>query len=315
MAKAFFLGIMASFFFAFTFIFNHQMNIQGGSWYWSSSLRYLFMLPILFVILAVDKQLSNVIKDIIKRPVQWIIWSTVGFGLFYAPLSFASVYGESWLIAATWQITIIAGVLMSPLFYKVIEMDGGGHKVRNKIPGKSLIFGAVILIGIFLVQLESAKSTVNENVLTGIIPVLIAAFAYPLGNRKMIEVCNNRFNTLQRVFGMTLCSMPFWIVIAGAGYWSVGLPVRGQITQSLIVAIFSGIIATILFFKATDIVSKDMGKLAVIESTQSGEVIFTLLGGVIVFHDRIPSLINFLGIFIVVTGMVLNSLIPSKNRV
>ena len=140
-------------------------------------------------------------------------------------------------------------------------------------------------------------------------PVILAAFAYPLGNRKMMEVCGDRFNTFQRVFGMTLCSMPFWIIISISGVLSVGLPSKGQIVQSLIVAVFSGIIATILFFKATDIVSSDTHKLAVIESTQSGEVIFTLLGGVFIFHDKIPTLIGLIGIMLVIIGMILNSLI------
>lgn len=33
MAKAFLLGVAASFFFAFTFILNQQMNISGGSFF------------------------------------------------------------------------------------------------------------------------------------------------------------------------------------------------------------------------------------------------------------------------------------------
>nr|WP_239683637.1 multidrug resistance efflux transporter family protein [Streptococcus parasanguinis] len=28
----------------------------------------------------------------------------------------ASIYGESWFVAATWQITILAGLLLNPLF-------------------------------------------------------------------------------------------------------------------------------------------------------------------------------------------------------
>ena len=124
----------------------------------------------------------------------------------------------------------------------------------------------------------------------------------------MIEVCDNRFTTFQRVFGMTLCSMPFWIIISIYGTLSVGLPSKGQVLQSFIVAVFSGIIATILFFKATDIVSNDTHKLAVVESTQSGEVVFTLLGGIFIFHDKIPTLIGLIGIILVIIGMILNCL-------
>ena len=56
MKKAFSLGLLAAFFFSFTFILNSQMNISGGSWVWSASLRYLFMLPILFIILLLKKE-------------------------------------------------------------------------------------------------------------------------------------------------------------------------------------------------------------------------------------------------------------------
>jgi drug/metabolite transporter (DMT)-like permease len=311
MMKALILGIAASFFFAFTFILNQQMNISGGSWLWSSSLRYIFMLPILFIIMIIKNQLFDVLKDIIKNPIQWITWSTIGFGLFYAPLSFASAYGASWLVAGTWQITIAAGALMSPLFFRSIKTKNGVCKIRNTIPRKSLLMSSIILLGIFLMQIEEANDISDLKTFLVIIPVILAAFSYPLGNRKMIEVCGNRFNTFQRVFGMTLCSMPFWIIIAISGIFSVGLPSKGQVVQSMLVAVFSGIIATILFFKATDIVGSDIYKLSVVESTQSGEVIFTLLGGVFIFHDKIPTLVGFIGIMLVIIGMILNSLIQS----
>lgn len=308
MAKAFILGVTASFFFAFTFILNQQMNISSGSWLWSSTLRYIFMLPILFIIVIIKNELFEVLKDIAKKPIQWLTWSTIGFGLFYAPLCFASAYGASWLVAGTWQLTIVAGGLMSPLFFTSIETNNGTCKIRNKLPKKSLLMSSIILLGIFLMQFEEAKNTTFLKTLLGIVPVIAAAFAYPLGNRKMMEVCNNKFSTFQRVFGMTLCSMPFWIILASYASLSAGLPSKGQILQSLIVAIFSGIIATILFFKATDMVSNDTHKLAVIESTQSGEVIFTLIGGVFIFHDKIPTFIGLIGAFLVVVGMILNSL-------
>ena len=311
MTKAFILGIAASFFFAFTFILNQQMNISGGSWLWSSSLRYIFMLPILLIIMITKNQLFDVLNHILKKPIHWITWSTIGFGLFYAPLSFASVYGASWLVAGTWQITIIAGALLSPLFFKNIDTENGSYKIRNTIPKKSLIMSSIILLGIFLMQFEEAKDISLLETFLGIVPVILAAFAYPLGNRKMMEICDNKFNTFQRVFGMTLCSMPFWIIISIFGLLSAGLPHKEQIIQSLIVAVFSGIIATILFFKATDMVSSNTHNLAVIESTQAGEVIFTLIGGVYLFHDKTPTVIGLIGIMLVVIGMILNSLTKS----
>ncbi len=306
MIKSIILGILASLFFSFTFILNKQMNISGGSWAWSSSLRYIFMLIILFVIMLAKKQLKAVLNHIAKDSRKWIVWSTVGFGMFYTPLCFASAYGASWLVAGTWQVTIIAGALMSPLFFKTINTNNGTMKIRNKIPSKYLIVSLIILLGIFLMIFEEASNVSIFQTLLVIIPIIIAAFAYPLGNRKMIEVCNNELTTIQRVFGMTLCSMPFWLIISIYGGIFSGLPNRGQVLQSFIVAVFSGIFATILFFKATDIVSGDVHKLAVVESTQSLEVVFTLIGGIFIFHDKMPTLLSLIGIFLVIVGMIIN---------
>ena len=273
-----------------------------------ASLRYLFMLPILFFIVTAKKQLFPVIEDIKKNPAAWFIWSTVGFGFFYAPLSFASVYGASWLVAGTWQLTIIAGALMSPFFYTIVD----GKKIRNHIPKKFLFVSLIILIGIFLMLSEEAKKISILDSFLVVIPVLFAAFSYPLGNRKMMELCSSRLNTLQRVFGMTLCSIPFWIIIVILGVVQTGIPSHNQIIQSFIVAVSSGVIATIMFFKATDIVKGDSHKLAVVESTQVGELIFTLLGGVLVFHDTIPTVLGIIGIILVAIGMMINSFIQEK---
>lgn len=311
MKKAFMLGICASFFFAFTFILNQQMHLSGGSWYWSSSLRYIFMLPMLLIIMISKRQLKEVIIDIRKKPLSWLLWSTIGFGFFYAPLSFASSYGASWLVAGTWQLTIVAGGLMSPLFFKIIKTEKGIVKIRNKIPKKSLLISLLILVGIALMYIEEATDISLLNTMLVIIPVIIAAFSYPLGNRKMMEICDSNINTIQRVFGMTLCSMPFWMIISLLGISNSGLPGKSQLIQSFIVAVFSGIIATILFFKATDIVKDNSHNIAIIESTQAGEVVFTLLGGILIFHDTVPTTLSLIGLIIIVLGMILNSFVRS----
>lgn len=308
MKKAFSLGILASLFFSFTFILNSQMNSSGGSWLWSSSLRYLFMLPMLLAIMLVTQKLQPVILEIKQNPLSWLLWSTVGFGLFYAPLSLASQYGASWLVAGSWQITIIAGALISPFITNSSKTKDGVKETSNKLPKKFLFISSIILIGIFLMQFEQAKSLSLFECFMGIFPVLLAAFSYPLGNRKMIALCHNKLNTTQRVFGMTLCSLPFWLIISTFATLSVGLPSHSQLLQSFIVASFSGIIATILFFKATDLVSSDPYKLAIIESTQSGEVIFTLLGSILFLKDSFPTPLALLGLLLVLVGMVIHSL-------
>lgn len=295
MKKSLILGIAGSFFFAFTFILNRSMNLGGGDWMWSAALRYLFTLPMVGILILPGGGLQKVLAEIRERPVAWLLWSTVGFGLFYAPLTLASVYGESWLVASCWQMTIVAGVLLTPLFGK-------------PIPVKNLLLSLLILLGIFLMQIPNLENLKGGRAVEALIPIVIAAFSYPLGNRKMMAVCGNRLNTFQRVFGMTLCSMPFWIILSAIAYGRVGLPSGGQTLQSVCVALFSGVIATVLFFRATDLVRHDQKKLALIEATQCGEVLFTLLGGILILGDSVPAPIGFVGILLIVAGMVLNSL-------
>jgi len=295
MKKSLILGIAGSFFFAFTFILNRSMNLGGGDWMWSAALRYLFTLPMVGILILPGGGLQKVWAEIKERPAAWLLWSTIGFGLFYAPLTLASVYGESWLVASCWQMTIVAGVLLTPLFGK-------------PIPVKNLMLSLLILLGIFLMQIPNLENLSGGRAVEALIPIVIAAFSYPLGNRKMMEVCGNRLNTFQRVFGMTLCSMPFWLILSVIAYGRVGLPSSGQTLQSVCVALFSGVIATVLFFRATDLVRHDQKKLALIEATQCGEVLFTLLGGILILGDSVPAPIGFAGILLIVAGMVLNSL-------
>ena len=298
MKKALGYGILASFFFAFTFVLNRSMNLDGGYWLWSACLRYLFMLPMLAVLVWREHSWSQIQREILRRPKRWVLWSTVGFGFFYLPLTMASIYGQSWFVAATWQLTIVAGVLLTPLFGRAV-------------PVKNFLMSCLVLIGIFLLQLPNIRLGATENIFMPLLLILIAAVSYPLGNRKMMILSD--LTTLQRVFGMTLCSMPFWLICAVVALCHAGLPAGGQVVQSLAVALFSGVIATILFFKATDLVKRNPRQLAVIEATQSGEVLFTLLGGVLFLGDSMPDIWGLCGILIVVVGMIGNSLVSQTT--
>jgi drug/metabolite transporter (DMT)-like permease len=311
--KELFLGILASLFFAVTFILNRSMELAGGSWLWSSSLRFIFMLPFLFVIVLYRKNLKQVFLEMKQHPIPWLVWSFFGFVLFYAPLTFAAAYGPGWLVAGTWQMTIVAGTLLGPLFYEMVISGNKIIKIRQKIPIKSLCISLLILVGVGLIQIEKAGTLSWKGILLGVLPVLVAAFAYPLGNRKMMEVCGGRLDTFQRVFGMTVASMPFWLIIGGIGLVQVGLPTSDQVLQSFIVAISSGVIATTLFFIATDRVKGHQGRLAAVEATQSAQVLFVMLGEVLLFSSPLPSSLSLVGLVIIMVGMLLHSYFTKKN--
>ncbi|OCA90607.1 hypothetical protein A8F94_01635 [Bacillus sp. FJAT-27225] len=302
--KPIILGIASAFFFAFTFILNRSMEMSGGHWIWSASLRYFFMVPLLLALVAWRKNLQPLWFEMRRHPFSWLIWSTVGFGLFYAPICLAAAYSPGWLIAGTWSVTIISGSLLAPLFLET----NGGMISRGKIPFRGLSMSVVILIGIALLQVENAEGLSRNDIMMGIIPVILASFAYPLGNRKMMELTGGRIDTFQRVLGMTLASLPFWIILSLYGMATQDLPSGGQITQSAAVALTSGVIATILFFMATDLVSGNMKKMAAVEATQSVEILFALAGEILFLAAPLPSALSWTGIFLVMIGMALHSL-------
>lgn len=308
------LGFCAAFFFATTFVLNRVMEVSGGSWIWSASLRFIFMIPFLLVVTMRRGNLKGLFQIMRERPGAWLIWSTIGFGLFYAPLCFATVYSPGWLVAGTWQFTIIAGSLLAPLFIQIVQTPHGPIKRRGTIPKKGLLFSLIILVGIGLMQVEQAGYLTTKELWLGIIPVVIASFSYPLGNRKMMEVVNGRLDVFQRVLGMTLASMPLWVILSLYGYFSVGMPSTSQTIQTLIVALSSGVIATALFFKATDMVKDDMQKLASVEATQSMEVLFALLGEILFLSIAFPSINSWIGMLLVILGMVLHSFVSQVKK-
>jgi drug/metabolite transporter (DMT)-like permease len=293
------LGIIASLFFAVTFVVNRLMALEGGSWIWSASFRFFWMLPIFLIIVLVRRKFKSLLFEIKKNVFQWLLWSTIGFGVFYACLTFAAAYSPSWLVASTWQITIVAGLLLAPL----INMEVKG------INPKSFLFSGIILFGIIMMQINQAKKITIENVLLGFVPILIAAFAYPLGNRRMMQITKDKLDAYQRILGMIICSMPFWVLLSSFELiYNHTLPQTEQLYQTLTIAIFSGVIATILFFKATDLVSTDENQLSTVEATQSTEVLFTLVGEMLFLSIAVPSNFELIGIAFVIMGMILHAI-------
>ena len=53
-------------------------------------------------------------------------------------------------------------------------------------------------------QVSHAQAVSAKELFLGTVPVLVAAFAYPLGNRKMMQITNGSLTAFQRTLGMTL---------------------------------------------------------------------------------------------------------------
>ncbi|PED08347.1 DMT family transporter [Bacillus pseudomycoides] len=307
--RAILLGILSSAFFSATFIINRAMNVSGTSWAWTASFRFLFALPILFLIVLFRKNLRPLWSEMRKHPFAWLGWgSLAGIG-FYSLLSFAAVFSPAWLVAGTWQVTILAGLLLSPLFFITIETKTGTKHVRGKIPLRSLYVSLFIIIGVICMQATEAGHITATQFISGFLPVVLAAFLYPFGNRKMMEVVGGRLDTFQRVLGMAIGSLPIAIILAIYGFGATGIPTSGQMLQGFLLALCSGVIATMTFFFATDLAKDNLSLLGAVEATQAGTMVFTVLGEMIFLNGSFPIGLSLIGMIIIMAGMVANSIL------
>lgn len=82
--RAILLGLLSSAFFSATFIINRAMNVSGTSWAWTASFRFLFALPILFLIVLFRKNLGALWAELKTS----ICMDRVGLGRWHRLLFF-----------------------------------------------------------------------------------------------------------------------------------------------------------------------------------------------------------------------------------
>jgi drug/metabolite transporter (DMT)-like permease len=302
------IGLGSALFFTMTYVLNRSMAAAGGHWAWSAALRYLIMLPLLFVLVALRGGWPSLWAELRRHPREWLLWSGVGFGVFYSFLALSADYGPSWLIAGSFQLTVLAGPLLSPFIYT---------DARRRIPGKAVAVGSLILVGVLILQLGHFQLAMPASAWLALAFVVLSASAYPLGNRKLmlhLEREGVSLDASQRVLGMTVGSLPVWLCVAAYGYLRAGWPAPTQVLQSAGVAVSSGVIATTLFFRATDMTANNPVGLAAVEATQSTELLFALVLGVLFLGEEWPSPFSLAGAALIVVGMVLYSRISVSSE-
>ncbi len=82
------------------------------------------------------------------------------------------------------------------------------------------------------------------------------------------------------------------------------LPSSGQIFNTFLVTLFSGVFATSLFLLARNR-SKNPNQLAAVDAPQSSEVIFAIIGKIIFLNAPLPNRFAITGICIVFIGLAL----------
>lgn len=301
-SKLLILGLLSALFFSFTFLINRAISLDAGHWFYSGFLRYFFTILFISILLISFKGFSyfkRVLKEFVSNIVFWLIAGTIGFGIFYSLICFAADYSPAWIVATSWQITIIASLIILFFFGK-------------KLSFLTWIFTIIVFIGITIVNISHFELSNIKALLFGFIPVLIAAFAFPLGNQLVweekekrarnnndIDILNNAF---AKVLLLCLGSTPLWLIL----YFilDVSTPSSSQVINVAYISLFSGVIASSLFLYARS-KANSAKKLILVDATQSGEVFFSLGAEVVFLGALIPSLFGFLGIFVTLFALTL----------
>ncbi len=296
------LGLASGLFFSTTFILNRAMSLEGGHWYWSASLRYLYMVSFLGAGLSLVQggaYFRRVLTEFCRHWVFWVVSGSIGFGGFYALICFAADHSPGWVVATTWQLTIIASLFVLMLF-------------GRRFPKRIWVYSAIVFTGVLLVNLSRVETENTVTLLLGSSPVLLAAFLYPLGNQLVWEAKHGRQglprvdvqlleNAFAKVFLLSLGSLPFWALLYP--FTSAPSPATSQCVNVALVALFSGVIATSLFLAARNI-AVDASQLAAVDATQSSEVLFALVGETLFLQASLPSLMQLTGMLIAGAGLV-----------
>ncbi|MCA0392560.1 MAG: multidrug resistance efflux transporter family protein [Proteobacteria bacterium] len=291
------LALLSALFFTLTYVLNRASATGGAHWAWMAALRYFITLPLLLPLMVVQGGVAPVLRAIAAHPWAWLRCAAIGFVLFYALLSFAAASGPSWLVAGSFQFTVIAGMLCAPLLYR---------DARRRIPPAGLAVAALIFAGVLMMQFGHASGALDRAAWIALACVLVSAVAYPLGNRLLLlhlERSGEALNATQRVFGLTLASQPLWCLLAAYAAFEVGPPAWEHVWLAAGVALFAGVIATVLFFQATGLVRDQPLALGAAEAMQGAEVVFAVLLGVLLLGEGWPTGVALAGAAVVVAGI------------
>ena len=361
MIRLILLGLLSGAFFSSTFVLNELMSAAGGHWFWSASLRYVFMLLLLTAMIAIQHGVGRIgeLWTIFRQHVGfWCITGGIGFGVFYTGICYAGDHASGWVVAATFMFTVVTSLLVLLAF---------GQRFDKKF----IVYALIVFIGVVLVNVsEGLHSPSDANtipltqmLLYGALPALIAAFSYPIGNQLVWQASYNakqhkaklqdsephsqpmraetallasahdtadthnasldtaNTSTLQALIGripvietdllqnafnkvwlMTVGSFPFWVVLGLVV--RPELPGSGQVFNTLLVALLSGVAATSLFLYARE-QAVTSSEVAGVDSTQASEIIFALIGGMVLLGNPLPSAMGLIGIVLIIIGLIL----------
>lgn len=314
-------GLLGAAFFSTSFVLYELMSVQGGHWFWSASLRCVFMwlllsLVILFKVNGVAT-LTKLFALFWQYAKFWCLTGSIGLGT-YGLLAFGADYAPAWVITSTFLFTVVASLFVLVFF---------GQRFNKQTIACVLI----VFVGILLANLgEGAVRTdidVVKLVLFGALPAFLAAFCFPIGNQLIWQAGQKRTHhtparswrlrlldslpyvptdqlnsPLHKVWLLSLGSLPLWLVLGLIIYPAP--PSQSQIGMAFLVALLAGVIGTSIFLYARS-KAQNASEVAIVDTTQASEIIFSLLGGMILLGTPFPSMISSLGIMMIIAGLIL----------
>ena len=251
----------------------------------------------------------------------WCVTGGIGLGT-YGLLAFAADYAEGWVIAATYLFTVVASLVVLSFF---------GQSFQKKV----IVYSVIVFIGVVLANVgEGLRHSTSQGtdwhalLLFGALPAFIASFCFPLGNQLIWQAGQPKQtnlttelnlrqtllqklpyihsplldNALHKVWLMAMGSLPMWAALTLILHPPAPSP--SQITLSFLVALTAGVLGTSVFLFARAQATRPQ-QLAAIDATQGSEIIFALLGGMLLLGTPLPSLLSFVGIALVIIGLTL----------
>lgn len=292
------LGLLAAALFSATFVLNRAVSLAGGPWAWNAALRYVDMAVLFTGWIAVrhgTARLRAVLALFRRRAGFWLVAGGAGFGVFYTGICFAADHAPGWIVAATWQLTVLAAPLVQRMF-------------GARVPLRGLLFCAVIVAGVLGLNAGRLADGVGlTQVAGGVLPVLVAAVANPVGNQMLNRLRHGGgpdaallADGPSAVLLLTLGALPVFAALLLVTW--PPLPGAGQVASAGAVAVISGGLATTLFLQARNRTA-DPFRIAAVDATQAGEVGFALGGEVLFLGAPWPEPAGWLGLLAVTVGL------------
>lgn len=307
-------GFLASVFFSSTFAINKFLNIDtDGHWFWTAALRYIYVFVLLNIIIIIRNNLDSLKKTyscFFNNFLFWLLAGGIGFGVFYMCLCYAASYSDGWVLASSWQTTI----LFTPLVLYIF-----GEKVNKK----GILHLFFMFVGVIFIN-SYAFDSFNLKLANSIIPILLASFAYPFGNTLCKYASQGRYKNLSvsnfkvsrkpinQILLMVLGALP---LIGFTGFIvQPKAPTEEQLSYIVIVALLSGVIATYFLFKARNLAKKDPNALAFADGTQALESPLALFWGYFCFKETFPNYIGLIGLMLLTISMYMYYTDSIKNK-